>query len=159
MLFGVRLGVWGGAVWGALRVTVQAHFCEIDGRVMQFGVLLQVLFWDAVWGAVGGASDGAGARLTAGCCLGRSSGGAVGGAGVESLLSGVYAGVVSFFWVGGVGGGPLCSPLARLNMIFFAGVLIPAKWRVPGHLICVQVLRVVGPSMFLCACVRVQGLP
>ena len=26
MLFGVRLGVWGGAVWGALRVTVQAHF-------------------------------------------------------------------------------------------------------------------------------------
>ena len=61
MLFGVRLGVWGGAVWGALRVTVQAHFCEIDCRVqgdMQFGVLLQVLFWDAVWGAVGGASDG-----------------------------------------------------------------------------------------------------
>ena len=47
---------------------------------MQFGVLLQVLFWDAVWGAVGGASDGAGARLTAGCCLGHSSGGAVGGA-------------------------------------------------------------------------------
>ena len=46
---------------------------------MQFGALLQVLFWDAVWGAVGGASDGAGARLTAGCCLGRSSGGAVGG--------------------------------------------------------------------------------
>ena len=33
MLFGVRLGVWGGAVWGALRVTVQAHICEIDGRV------------------------------------------------------------------------------------------------------------------------------
>ena len=29
---------------------------------MQFGVQLQVLFWDAVWGAVGGASDGAGAR-------------------------------------------------------------------------------------------------
>ena len=41
---------------------------------MQFRVLLQVLFWDAVSGAVGGASDGAGARLTAGCCLGRSSG-------------------------------------------------------------------------------------
>ena len=54
MLFGVRLGVWG----GALRVTVQAHFCEIDGRVqgacsfgccgrcsfgMLFGVLLEVL--------------------------------------------------------------------------------------------------------------------
>ena len=65
---------------------------------MQFGVLLQVLFWDAVWGAAGGASDGAGARLTAGCCLGRSSGGAVGGAGVQSLLSGVYAGVMLFCW-------------------------------------------------------------
>ena len=62
---------------------------------MQFGVLQ--LFWDAVWGAVGGASAGAGARLTAGCCLGRSSGGAVGGAGVQSLLSGVYAGVIVFF--------------------------------------------------------------
>ena len=62
---------------------------------MQFGVLLQVLFWDAVWGAVGDASDGAGARLTAGCCLGRSSGGAVGGAGVLSLLFGVCAGVMS----------------------------------------------------------------
>ena len=58
-------------------------------------MLLQVLFWDAVWGAVGGASDGAGARLTAGCCSGRSSTGAVGGAGVQSLLSGVYAGVFS----------------------------------------------------------------
>ena len=55
-------------------------------------MLLQVLFWDAVWGAVGGASDGADARLTAGFCLGRSSGGAVGGGGVQSLLSGVYAG-------------------------------------------------------------------
>ena len=63
---------------------------------MQFGVLLQVLFWDAAWGAVGGASDGAGARLTAGCCLGRSSRGAVGGAGVQSLLSGVYAGVIAY---------------------------------------------------------------
>ena len=59
-------------------------------------MLLQVLFWDAVWGAVGGASDGADARLTAGCCLGRSSGGAVGVAGVQSLLSGVYAGVIVF---------------------------------------------------------------
>ena len=54
----VQLGVWGGAVWGALRVTVQALFCEIDGRVqgacslgcccrccfgMLFGVLLEVL--------------------------------------------------------------------------------------------------------------------
>ena len=69
----------GGAVWGALRVTVQAHFCEIDGRVqgacccrccfgMLFGVLLEV----------------------------RSSGGAVGGDGVQSLLSGVYAGVLVF---------------------------------------------------------------
>ena len=57
-------------------------------------MLLQVLFWDAVCGAVGGASDGAGARLTAGCCLERSSGGAVGSAGVQSLLSGVYAGVM-----------------------------------------------------------------
>ena len=57
-------------------------------------MLLQVLCWDAVWGAVGGASDGAGARLTAGCCLGRSLGGAVGGVGVQSLLSGVYAGVI-----------------------------------------------------------------
>ena len=35
MLFGVRLGVWGGAVWGALRATVQAR--------MLFGVLLEVL--------------------------------------------------------------------------------------------------------------------
>ena len=58
MLFGVRLYVWGGAVWGALRVTVLALFCEIDGRVqgacslgcccgccfgMLFGVLLEVL--------------------------------------------------------------------------------------------------------------------
>ena len=59
-------------------------------------MLLQVLFWDAVWGAVGGASDGAGARLTAGCCSGRSSTGAVGGAGVQSLLFGVYAGVILF---------------------------------------------------------------
>ena len=63
MLFGVRLGVWGGAVWGALRVTVQAHFCEIDGRVqgacssgcccgccvgMLFGVLLEVLVMSRV---------------------------------------------------------------------------------------------------------------
>ena len=63
---------------------------------MQFGVLLQVLCWDAVWGAVGGASDGAGARLTAGCCLGRSSGGAVGGAGVQSLLSGSMRCIYSF---------------------------------------------------------------
>ena len=46
------------AVWGALRVTVKAHFCKIDGRVqgacslgcccrccfgMLFGVLLEVL--------------------------------------------------------------------------------------------------------------------
>ena len=61
-------------------------------------MLLQMLFWDAVWGAVGGASDGAGARLMAGCCLGRSSGGAVGGAGVQSLLSGAYAGVIFFFF-------------------------------------------------------------
>ena len=54
MLFGVRPGVWGGAVWSALRAMVQAHFCEIDGRVqgacwcrccfgMLFGVLLEVL--------------------------------------------------------------------------------------------------------------------
>ena len=50
MLFGVRLGVWGGAVWGALRVTVQAHFCEIDGRVRGH----------AVWGAA----------AVLGCCLG-----------------------------------------------------------------------------------------
>ena len=66
-------------------------------------MLLRMLFWDAVWdavwGAVGGASDGAGARLT-GCCLGRSSGGAVGGAGVQSLLSGVYAGVILFVYIG-----------------------------------------------------------
>ena len=27
MLFGVRLGVWGGAVWGALKVTALALFC------------------------------------------------------------------------------------------------------------------------------------
>ena len=52
MLFGVRLGVWGGAVWGALRATVQAHFCEIDGRVRV----------RAVWGAAAGA--------VLGCCLG-----------------------------------------------------------------------------------------
>ena len=84
---------------GVLRVSVQAHFCEIDGRVqgMQFGVLLQVLFWDAVWGAVGGASDGAGARLTAGCCLGRSLGVLLEVLvcnHMQSLLSGVYAGVI-----------------------------------------------------------------
>ena len=80
----------GGAVWGALRATVQAHFCEIDGRVQgacSLGCCCRCCF------AVGGASDVAGARLTAGCCLGRSSGGAVGGADVQSLLSGVYAGV------------------------------------------------------------------
>ena len=71
----------------------------------------------AVWGAaagavlgccLGGASDGAG-RLTAGCCLGRSSGGAVGGAGVQSLLSGVYAGV--FFFLGGGGVLQIADPL------------------------------------------------
>ena len=48
-----------------------------------------------------------GARLTAGCCLGRSSGGAVGGAGVQSLLSGVYAGV--FFLLLFLTGSLLCS--------------------------------------------------
>ena len=34
------------------------HFCEIDGRVqggMHFGVLVQVVFWDAVYGAGDGA--------------------------------------------------------------------------------------------------------
>ena len=56
----------------------------------------------AVWGALQG--DGAGAlffaRLTAGFSLGRfSGGGAFGGAGVQELLSGVYAGV--FFVEGG----------------------------------------------------------
>ena len=36
---------------GVVLVTAQAHFCEIDGR-MQFGALMQVLFWGAVWSAV-----------------------------------------------------------------------------------------------------------
>ena len=92
--------VFGGrAVWGALRVTVQAHICEIDGRVQgacSLGCCCRCCFGMLF----GGASDGAGARLTTGCCLGRSSGGAVGGAGAQSLLSGVYAGVFSFsVWV------------------------------------------------------------
>ena len=48
--FGVLVGV-------LFRVTVQAHSCEIDGRAqggMRFGVLVQVLCWDAAWGPVGG---------------------------------------------------------------------------------------------------------
>ena len=35
-------------------MTVQAHFCKIESRVqggMQFGALVQVVFWGAVWGA------------------------------------------------------------------------------------------------------------
>ena len=42
MLFDLLLAVW-------------AHLFKIDGRVlggMQFGVLVLVVFWDAVWGAV-----------------------------------------------------------------------------------------------------------
>ena len=36
-----------------MQVTARAHFCKIDGRVqggMQFGVLVQVVFWGGVWG-------------------------------------------------------------------------------------------------------------
>ena len=36
-------------------MAVRAHLFKIDGRVhggMQFGVLVLVVFWDAVWGAV-----------------------------------------------------------------------------------------------------------
>ncbi|CAJ1327956.1 unnamed protein product [Effrenium voratum] len=57
---------------------------------MQFGVLGEVLFWDAVWGVVGGV------RVRWGVLLLHSSG-FVRRAGVQSsacfLLSGVYAGV------------------------------------------------------------------
>ena len=64
---------------------------------MQFGVLGEVLFWDAVWGVVGGV------RVRWGVLLLHSSG-FVRRAGVQSsacfLLSGVYAGVV-FFPFGG----------------------------------------------------------
>ena len=38
-----------------MQVTVRARFCKSDGRVqggMQLGVLVQVVFWDAVWAAV-----------------------------------------------------------------------------------------------------------
>ena len=53
--------------------------CEIDGWVLggvQFGALLQELFWDAVWGACRRTF----ARLTAGCS-GSAVWGAVRGAG------------------------------------------------------------------------------
>ena len=36
-------------------MAARAHLFKIDGRVlggMQFGVLVLVVFWDAVWGAV-----------------------------------------------------------------------------------------------------------
>ena len=39
MLFGVRLGVWGGAVWGALRVTVLVLFCILTVGCTGSGVL------------------------------------------------------------------------------------------------------------------------
>ena len=42
-------------LWGCcLGVPARVHVCEIDGRVqggMQFGVLVQVVFWDAACGA------------------------------------------------------------------------------------------------------------
>ena len=43
-------------------MAVWARFCKMAGRVqggMQFGMLAQVVFWDAVWGVVSGAGDGA----------------------------------------------------------------------------------------------------
>ena len=93
---GAVLGARGHAVWGARAGGVLGCclgsclrcWWRCGRNLRQFGVLLQVLFWDAV----GGASDGAGARLTAGCCLGRSSGGAVGGAGVQSYCNHCYLG-------------------------------------------------------------------
>ena len=50
-------------------VAVRMRVCKIDGRVlgllggMQFGVLVQVLFWGPVWGAVRDAGDEFGAFL------------------------------------------------------------------------------------------------
>ena len=51
MLFGVRLGVWGGAVWGALRVTVLVLLC----------ILTVGCTGAAVWGAGAGGVLGCGA--------------------------------------------------------------------------------------------------
>ena len=50
----MQFGCWCRCYFG-VQVTVRAHFCKIDGRVLgsvQSGVLAKVLFWDGAWGAV-----------------------------------------------------------------------------------------------------------
>ena len=103
MQFGVLvLMVLWDAVCGEL-VTVWAHFCDIDARVlsgMQVTVQVHVLGGCCLGCSSGRCCGQIFARVTAGLCLGRSSGGggvAFGGAGVQVLLSMGYAGVICLF--------------------------------------------------------------
>ena len=99
-------------VLSGMQVTVQTHVCILTagckGAGMQLRWWFRTLFGVLVdgwvsWGVLFGVlfrvmvRGGISARLTAGFCLGRSSGGgggAFGGAGVQALLSGIYACVI-----------------------------------------------------------------